>query len=114
MQHISTRQYYSFRTVKISNLVVPKHIQYSYSQLCALQESGFKDGLVAAVNKLLDPVRAHFKNDAKAKAILDQVGSVCSFSIKIFDNSFCKLYNSCYDPFPYHKLGIPVRSCFLP
>mmetsp|Transcript_34451 Transcript_34451/g.77685 ORF Transcript_34451/g.77685 Transcript_34451/m.77685 type:complete len:815 (-) Transcript_34451:61-2505(-) len=38
-----------------------------------LSESQLKDGLIAAINKLLDPVRKHFKEDANAKAILEQV-----------------------------------------
>eukprot|EP00288_Rhodomonas_lens_P016757 CAMPEP_0177703458 /NCGR_PEP_ID=MMETSP0484_2-20121128/7681_1 /TAXON_ID=354590 /ORGANISM="Rhodomonas lens, Strain RHODO" /LENGTH=764 /DNA_ID=CAMNT_0019214811 /DNA_START=355 /DNA_END=2649 /DNA_ORIENTATION=+ len=39
----------------------------------ALPEAGLKEALVNAVNKLLDPVRKHFAEDANAKAILAQV-----------------------------------------
>jgi len=38
-----------------------------------LSEASLKEGLIAAVNTLLDPVRKHFTEDADAKAILAQV-----------------------------------------
>jgi hypothetical protein len=38
-----------------------------------LDESGLKEGLILAINKLLQPVRDHFAKDEKAKAILAQV-----------------------------------------
>lgn len=43
--------------------------------LCAgiLKESGLKEGLIVAINRLLQPVRDHFENDENAKSILAQV-----------------------------------------
>jgi tyrosyl-tRNA synthetase len=38
-----------------------------------LSEDALKEALVKAVNILLEPVRAHFKNNAKAKSLLESV-----------------------------------------
>lgn len=39
----------------------------------SLSETDLKDGLIAVINSLLEPVRAHFASDAKAKRLLEQV-----------------------------------------
>ena len=39
----------------------------------SLHPGDLKEGLKRSLNSILEPVRQHFKNDAKAKELLDKV-----------------------------------------
>ena len=76
-----------------------------------LSETDLKTGLIAAINRILEPVRSHFHSNAAAKELLEKVLSHITCR---FERTMCVCINQprCFQVHAYKKIGTPVTRAF--
>jgi tyrosyl-tRNA synthetase len=76
-----------------------------------LSETDLKTGLIAAINRILEPVRRHFHSNAAAKELLEKVLSHVTCRV---GRAMCVCINQprCFQVHAYKKIGTPVTRAF--